>query len=184
MSILRSSTVFIVLLTFTATVRADIVFNNFGTNDQYDGTTGWAVGGLGVPLWEMGEPFRVNKSYMLDTIELAIGLNDGKNEFFLRLMDDDNGKPGKVVESFHVIGAMDIWVFNPPPVVIQSQNHPLLQVGQRYWVVAAASKGTSAIWGWNSTGDFGPHGHRTDRGEWQITLKTNGAFRVTGIPVD
>jgi hypothetical protein len=133
----------------------------------------------------MCEPFRVaNKSYVLDTIEIAIGLNDGKNEFFLRLMEDDNGKPGKVVESFHIIGAMGIWVTKPPPVVIQSQNQPLLQAGRRYWVVAGANLGTHAIWAWNSTEDFGPHGHRKDRGDWQISLATNGAYRVTGMPVD
>jgi hypothetical protein len=58
-----------------------------------------------------------------------------------------------------------------------------LKKGARYWVVAAATVETFAVWSVNSTGDIGPHGQRADRGEWMITNNNRGAFRITGTPV-
>jgi hypothetical protein len=164
--------------------RADVVYENFGPNDDFDSSSGWVVG-LGFPLWEMAEPFRVTDgSYALDQIELPIGLVIGDNQFFVHLAADNNGKPGKVLESFNVVGAMELWVDITGPVVIPSQQHPTLKKGDRYWVVAAATVETHAVWSWNSIDDVGPHGSRKDRGVWNINNAQRGAFRVTGTFVD
>ncbi len=171
------------LLWGATAVNADVISSNFGPGDDYGWGSGWSVG-LGFPLYEVGEPFRVSdQSYTLDTIELAIARVDGDNHFFLYLMTDDKGKPGTVIEAFQVVGEMPLNNKENPPVVVESVQHPVLQKGARYWVVAASTVETFAVWSLNSTGDIGPHGQRADRGEWKISNTTRCAFRVTGTPV-
>ncbi len=173
-----------VLLVGITVAHADIVSNNFGPGDDYGYGSAWSVG-LGFPLYEIAEPFRVSdQSYTLDTIELAIALIEGDNHFFLYLMTDDKGKPGQVIEAFQVVGQMPLNNQENPPVVVESVQHPVLEKGVRYWVVAAATVETWAGWYLNSTGDTGPHGQRADRGEWKISNITRCAFRVTGTPVN
>jgi hypothetical protein len=176
--------VFAALLAITLSASADVVYENFGPNDQFDEGTGWNVG-WGYPLIEVGEPFRVSGgSYTLDSIEVPIGLLHGENHFFLRVTEDNNGKPGKLVDLIDVFDAMKPWVTMTEPILVPSQHRPVLEQGKRYWIVAGASVETFAVWSMNSIGDNGPHGQKRDRDPWVVTLNKRSAFRVNGTPLD
>jgi hypothetical protein len=177
-----SAVVATVLIT-SGGVRADVIYSNLGPGDSYDIGTAWIVG-LGFPIHHVAEPFRVTgKTYRLDAIEVPIGLVIGDNEFFLFLMTDENGRPGEVIEAFHIVGEMGPNWADDPPIRVESTDRPFLRQGVRYWVAATATVETFATWNLNSTGDFGMHAQRKDDGPWTTKRAKRAAFRVSGTPI-
>jgi hypothetical protein len=122
-------------------------------------------------------------SYRLESIEVAMHWVMGDNEFFLFLMTDEGGRPGEVIEAFHIVGKMLPYFEDGPPILVPSANKPRLQKGARYWVAASATVETFALWSLNSTNDFGAHGHQNDDEGWTVSRAKRSAYRVTGVPI-
>jgi hypothetical protein len=160
--------------------RAQVLFDNFGPGNAYKSGTGWTLG-VASPPFIQGEAFTPGLSAPLASIEAAINLVSGPNELTLKLMTDDGGKPGSVIEEWAVSGAMGLFGDSFPTVTVTSALNPLLSAGTQYWVVPFVSSDTWAAWNWNSVGDTGPHATSTDGGaSYSVGDDTRGAFRVLG----
>jgi hypothetical protein len=163
--------------------QAQVLFNNFGPDNAYNRGTGWTLG-LASPPYIQGEAFTPGVSAPLTSIEAAINLVSGPNELTLKLMTDDAGKPGSVIEEWSLSGAMGAFGDSFPTVTVTSVLNPLLSAGTQYWVIAFVSSDTGAAWNWNSVGDIGPHALSFDGGvEWFVGDDVRGAFRVLGKEV-
>lgn len=160
--------------------NALVLFDNFGPRNAYDNTIGWTLG-YQAPPYIQGEGFTPGVSATLNSIEVAINLVNGPNELTLKLMTDDSGKPGSVIEEWAVSGAMGLFGDAFPTFTVTSALNPLLSAGTQYWVVPFVSSDTHAAWNWNSIGDFGPHAFSSDGGAtFNVGVYERGAFRVLG----
>jgi hypothetical protein len=170
------------LLVPGAPVRADVIFNNFGVGNSYNTSVAWIIGqfpGTGI-TWEQGDSFHVSGgTFRLSTIDLALNLLIGPNAVDVHLRADDNGRPGAVLESFHLTDLLPLGLPNPP-VVATSLLHPLLENNATYWLTASASALTDVGWNLNSTGDIGAHALSQNGAPFTVINDVHGAFRVNG----
>jgi hypothetical protein len=176
-------------LLFAGPVYAVIIFDNFGPGDTYNSGVGATLATadslVGSDL-DQGLGFTVpGPGYILDNIELAVGLVEGPNELDVWLMDDVSGEPGSIIESFHLSNAMGAFGDLNPPLLLDSVLNPPLFSGFQYWVIASATGPAEwAAWNYNSIGDVGPRAIRIDLGPWQISNNnTVSVLRVTGYDI-
>jgi hypothetical protein len=167
------------------------LFNTFGPGDIYQngGTVVGAVSGGGD--YDLGNQFQFPGTdvYQLDTVAVGATLDTGSNTLDVWLMSDVAGKPGAIIESFHLTGAMQPFGSINPPVVATSVLHPALTPDTRYWVVLSAPTGTRVIWNGNVDPYLTvPMASRMNGGPWSGGSGPGGgggsanAFRVTGTP--
>ena len=139
----------------------------------------------------MGNQFQFpgTQAYELAAVEVGATLDAGNNALDVWLMSDVAGKPGAILESFHLIGAMQPFGSINPPVVATSVLHPALTPDTRYWVVLSAPAGTRVIWN-DGTNPYllVPMASRINQGPWSGGSGPGGgggsanAFRVSGAP--
>jgi len=74
-------------------------------------------------------------------------LSSGANSFEMRIMTDNDGKPGSVLETITFTDQMDPWT-DPSisPVLGASLLNPVLYSGVDYWAIAYAGGTTEAQW--------------------------------------
>lgn len=159
---------------------AQLLFNNFGPRNSYQNFIGWTEGFASPPSIQ-GMGFTPGVSAHLASIEVAINLVSGPNELILKLMSDDGGKPGSVIEEWTVSEQMGSFGDAYPTFTVASVLTPHLSAGTLYWVVPFVASETHAAWNWNSVDDVGSHAFSADGGTtWSVTDSTRGAFRVLG----
>lgn len=181
---LRSVVLAATLLCAAPAAHAATIFSTFGLGDVYDASIGWTLS-LDSPLQStdvtQGDRFVSPGQYALDRVELAAGLVTGPNELDLRLLDDNAGAPGNLIEAWHFSGALGSFGDANPPVGADSALHPVLFSGNPYWLIASAShSGTHAAWNFNSVGASGPHAIQFDNGSFGVDALPSGAFRLFG----
>ncbi len=162
-------------------LNAAPIFNTFGPADTYNLGVGWIIGDSSF-LYDQGDRFSFTgpNSYYLDSVELAVGLEQGTNALDVWLMNDDGGKPGSIIESFNFTGAMGGFGANNPLLVGDSVLNPLLTPNTPYWLIASVpDDGTMAGWNW-SNDISGLHALREGIGPWIVNDQTMGAFRING----
>lgn len=179
------------IICFAIPVSADTIFSNFGPGDSYATNTGrgLSVGSpFGVPEgdFDLGHDFTPGSDFLLDSVELAVGLRVGNNELDVWLMTDAAGKPGTIIEAFHFSGAMGRFGAPNPPLRANSILRPLLSSGIRYWLVASLTgPHAKAAWNLNAVGERGPIIFRLDLGPWTFaTSDLRLAFRISGTPAN
>ena len=169
--------------------RADaVIFSNLGSNDSYNGSTGWTEGtpNGGADYFINGSAFTVGATSLnLSTIEVAVGILQGTNQLTIDLDADSGGSPGSVIESFTINSAM------PPFGSFSSGNlvtatsvlNPLLTAGSQYWVVLSVpNDGTTwAAWNQNSIGDTGGFAQGDNGSDLVGSTNIRGAMRITGL---
>lgn len=169
-----------------ATASAQVVFDNFGAGDTYNTGSGWTISGINSAVgqdFDQGDAFIPSASGAVATIELAIGLVTGPNDFNITIYDDASGAPGTALwNSGAIVGQMGSFGSNNAPVVVNVGGAVNVFSGSQYWVIASSNDATWAAWNINSTGDVGPHAFESNGGGFNISNTDRGAFRVTLVP--
>jgi hypothetical protein len=147
------------LAMITLPANADILFNNFGPGDAYLPNVVYSIGRFpgDTITYVQGDAFIVTGgNFTLDSLTLALNWGgSGPNAVDVQLRADAGGKPGAVLESFHLENLGILGLPNPP-VIATSALHPLLLAGQQYWVTASASDVTDIGWNFNSNQRYRP----------------------------
>ena len=155
--------------------------------DTYQGDVGPFIGlssSFPGQVFDVGNVFTpIGSSFTLDKIELAVNLISGLNELDVQLASDVGGRPGTVIEAFHLSNNMGPFPQVNPPLVVNSGLHPILNEGVPYWIVGSATSETLAIWNENSISQIGLTAQRANGGPWQLFNFLEGAFRVSGTIV-
>jgi hypothetical protein len=171
--------VIVALLGTAIPLRAAIIFSNLGPGDTYSFPQFTLGNGF-----TQGDAFQVAANdFILERVELAVGLVQGPNELDVWLMSDNGGEPGAVIETFHFSNVMGPAGAANPLLSADSVSHPILTAGFQYWLVGDTAVATIAQWNVNSIADSGPHALRTFGGPWTITGDQRGAFRISGTAV-
>jgi hypothetical protein len=137
--------------------RASVIFSNLGPGNSL------ASPGIGIGFITFTSTFNyagiaftpTGQNYTLDSLELPLRLISGPSVADVFLTTDSGGLPGSILESFHVTGVLTDAA--TVLVTIDSTNHPLLNAGTQYWIVAAGGPSTFASWSQNELGETGPN---------------------------
>jgi hypothetical protein len=177
------------LLVLAPAAKADTaIYNNFNplTNPTFDDST--------YPWWiEYGNgdtaamPFTVgaNGNYNLTQIILALGWNDGQDNFTVALNADSSGPYGSLLETWNVTTA-PLWSGSGDsytPDTLISSGGVVLDAGQTYWIsITADGSDTTGVWNLNQADTSGTVWSGNQYGT-SIHTGTTGAFEVLGDPV-
>ena len=130
-----------------APARGDVLFGTFGPSDSFSTGAGWFVTGpdsFWGAAYQSAQTFTPSVTGTVDQVRFAIGLDfegPGANQVVFRLMTDDNGLPGSLLESYLFGDEMGFFGEPDQPVLVAgSQSHPLLVAGTRYWMVGVAEQ--------------------------------------------
>ena len=139
-----------------ANETASVVYSNIKPGDTF--VVGVAIGLIpftGAYNY-VGVGFKAKQNYTFEGTELAINLVSGPNELYVYLMSDLNGLPDMVLESFTLTDKMST---DPATGVVKiaSVEHPQLEAGHNYWVVAVGGTATFANWMQNTHSIQGPN---------------------------
>jgi hypothetical protein len=155
-----------------------IIANTFGPGDATSLSNAARVGLTDFTTRNVvvqAAPFVVPResAHRLEAIDIAIlatRINEN-NTFVLEVLNDVQGVPGSALERFSFspsgIGATQIVHFT-------SRNQPMLNAGERYWLVGSApvdANGQRGTFGWslNSQGIVTDRAYRINDGPWIIT---------------
>ena len=167
-------------------VRADTLYSNLGTGSAvYNCCAGWTVSGtgsFGVSFIAANE-FQVTTSGYALEIDVAVGLVEGDNSFYLQLAADNGGHPGSVLLS--VTNLSSSTPFGTCCGLVSSgilSPGVTLNTGTNYWLVIGPTDTTSTTWeAWNfSNHATGNDDYSTDGGlSWvQNGDQPQGAFQI------
>lgn len=183
----------------------EVVFDNFGPNDSYDGGSGrsinWVVESPGSSFnMGMGTAARFQVSggsYFLSSITLAMGniYFGGTNNLAISIRADNGGLPtGSLLETV-VVHPTDLTA-DYLVVTYPSSLEPVLIAGGNYWLIAEPADlnlvngENNAAFDWYWSGTLGFAGNRqfnfTTEGwyDWQVFPNTLvPAFRIEGTVV-
>ena len=130
-------------------------------------------------------------SYRLTSIEMAMNKRSGANNMRVSLVTDDGGKPGSVIEV--ISENEDIWPSQYPlqtTTTISSPTRPLLEDGNRYWILTEPTSTAASRYDWHSASPSvsGLFAQDTGYGEfpeppwrWLGTSNNFVAYRVEGV---
>ncbi len=170
--------------------RADtsiIIYDSLG----YETGSGAGVDGPGSPfgLFASGFSFVPATTLFFDSAQIEIGgfVNTqgliGTNAFSLRLeaADGPSGLPSTILESFTIVGQLQAFGSVHPAITAQSLVHPVLQSGQKYWLVALGEGDMQGAW--NVTAPVARGDYYSIQGGREVLLTDQelGAFRITGV---
>jgi hypothetical protein len=185
----RKSAWWLCLLTLTLCsfqVRADTLYSNLGTGSAvYNCCAGWTISGtgsIGVSFIAANEFQVTTAGYALE-IDVAVGLVEGDNSFYLQLAADNGGQPGTVLLS--VTNLSSSTPFGTCCGLVSSgilSPGVTLNTGTNYWLVIGPRDTTSTTWeAWNfSNHATGNDDYSTDGGlSWvQNGDQPQGAFQI------
>lgn len=183
---MRALAVFAIALCVSVAGAQTIVFNNFGPSfpDDYEYQEGFGMTiSDGSPIntdYDQGSGFTPSQSGKLTDVWAAVGYVTGDNELNLWLMDDDDGQPGNILESFYFTGLGPFGQLNPPLHATASGN-TYLDANEQYWLIASSGENSWLAWCFNEFNDTGPVASRENLGPWNTGNGTRSAFAI-GIP--
>ncbi len=168
-----------------------IVTDEFGVDDSFYpyGSRSATTPDRGNPPsdGDIGVAFEVpvGQNVYLETLTLALQFRAG-DELDVLIVPDLEGSPDHAnpLETLTVQGSPS----SPLKVeCVRSREHPLLQKGQRYWIVLSVPRPESEVALYSASLDFNPRtaliAERFDGNQWNVAEASNGyAIRVTGRP--
>lgn len=182
----RASLLLLVALGSPARGAAGTIVSSFGPANSYALNGGLSISTVASSnAYEtaVAVSFTPSVSFELTQIDLALGYLSGTNSFVLKLVDDNSGPTGLVIETWTfaapVFGGPDLNALTPLSSLV-------LNGGSTYWIVALP--GGSDTWGaWNHPSPdtfIGGQAISHDRGAtWYPPVVAPGvpAFDVLGI---
>ena len=169
----------ILALALTAGIgRADVIYNNFGSNDAYFAFDP-AASAIGNGYVGLAVPFTPSNCVALGSITVAMAHDAGTGPVRLTVRTDDAGKPStNVLETIDVNGFLS---GTGSVATVSSSNHPTLQPGATYWITAQLAQ-PGDVYQWHGAGIFAL-GRAYDLGTgWVTDLESTYALRVEGTP--
>src|SRR4051812_19914848 len=168
--------------------RQVVLFDNLDPAGGFNTTTGWA---LSQSLPAIANDFMTPTGrFPLPLSQITVPLTRGpfgQGRVDLYLTADAAGRPGALLEAFHLGPGIPPGDAQPHPALIATSIlHPALSPNTRYWLVASVAQyatvpGVYAGWQWNTTGDTNSYLYGDDTtGDWQTRPagSPRGAFRV------
>jgi hypothetical protein len=163
-----------------------VIYSNFGSGDSYDCCFGWTETGPESvnPNYLAAMAFTPTKAtYQLTQLDLALSFYGvGTNGVIVELCGDDDGVPGKVVESWSLTGLPAFGYTSNVVQTIQVKKTVLLIKNTQYWLVVIPNSNEYAVWNVNAVSVSGwgaesfNYAVTWDGGEYS----PNGAFDVLG----
>ncbi|HZW09334.1 MAG TPA: MYXO-CTERM sorting domain-containing protein [Phycisphaerales bacterium] len=190
---LRAACALAVVSALGGAASADVLFNNFAANDEYDTERGWTMsygGPLGGDVYEQAAPFTVTGGdYYFDSAEVAVLHNWGPDLIYFNLHADEGGVPGAILDSTTASGVAPPFELRPP-MVADFGGDFVLKDGQTYWL-ALRTEETDALvsWAFNIVDDFGLRAQQLNDGPWEAfkgdpgTDSERGVYRINATPV-
>lgn len=176
-----------------ASASADVLYSNFGPNDEYDTIYGWTLsygGPLGGDVFEDAVAFTVTGGdYRFDSAEVAVSHFWGPDLVYFNLHADQAGRPGAILDSTTASGVV------PPdtlgaPMLANFGGDVILHEGETYWLALRTEETDAHLsWAFNVIDDFGLRAWRLNHDEWKPTLgipgtdSERGVFRINGTLV-
>lgn len=170
---------------------ADVIFSNFGPGNSYTRDYAFMLSGpdngQGLPALSWAFQFRTpaQATYRVDQVVVPFQNFEGEPGPFsvtLSLRQDQNGRPGSVIEGINYTGPLPTgfpWYYLPlpAPLVFASTAHPTLGANTAYWLSAAVPGGNPYVidWNQNSIGAVGLFSDSQDIGR-----TVQAAFSVQG----
>ena len=144
----RTMVLFLLSLSVPIAAPANVIISSFGPGNGYDLNGGLSISTIGsANRYETATAvsFTPSSTYTLSQIDLALGYVSGTNSFVVKLVNDNSGPVGSLIET---------WVFSAP-TFLQADLNTLAPVtsivlngGDSYWIVVLP--GGSDTWGaWN-----------------------------------
>lgn len=175
-----TASIFISLL-LQCSAWADVVFNNFGSGDTFNFSSGYSETGL-APGQSLGEGFTPAFSGNLSVITIAMSHSSGSNDVHLFLASGTGGIPGTILESWIVPNLSSAGI-SYSPLKLDSISQPLLSAGHLYFLYSQEPGNELDLWNLNSISEQGPYFIRQNSGELSSGTHTQGAFRVEVAPI-
>jgi len=167
---------------------ADTLYSNLGTGTSvYNCCTGWTVSGtasIGTSFIAANE-FQVAQSGSVSQIDVAVGLVNGPDSFYVAIYADSGGAPGSQLAMFSNLNSNGNNFGNCCNLTTITGISGLnLSAGTNYWMVIGPMDTTSTTWeAWNfSNSATGNDSYSTDGGREWISNgnQPQGAFDIIG----
>lgn len=163
----------------TATGRAEVVFNTFGSNDTYVVFSPFASA-LGSGYVGLAVPFTPSNRVELSSLTVAMAQDAGTGPVRLTVREDAAGMPGSNV--LETIDASGFLSGTGSVRTVTSTANPVLHPGVTYWIAAELTT-PGDIYQWHGAGIFAV-GRGFDSGTgWQADLESTHALRVEGTAI-
>ncbi len=184
---MRSHRLFLTgLISLGLVARADaarassITYNNFGSGDDYNLTTGALTGSFNGGNVANGQTFTPTTSGTLASLTLALEFIAGTNAGTVSVRADAGGTPDGSLESFTVSNLPSFDGNFHTPITLNDTLNLVLTAGTRYWIVVSTAPTNTLAWNLNTTGATGV-AQSPDGGTTWSTFgdAPRGALRVT-----
>jgi hypothetical protein len=170
---------------FSTSRSTTTIFDNFGTDWDYNTGLGWTVAGP-----DSDNPFGVEQAMgfvpqsdgIVSDIWVAMAYvpsDPGPDVVTVMLADDDGGRPGQVLETW-IFSEIEDWNQWNPPLHGEGAGVSHLQADALYWLWAApVESSTWVMWNVNNIDDVGPHTLRRTGEDWlPVSQETRSVFRI------
>ena len=168
------------LMCASSSVRADVLYNTFGTGNSYDNVAGYDIGGAVGVNQAYAIPFVPTATATVTGATLALALEGGNTQMILSLASSSNGAPGSILNTFTQIGTPGT---EPQLIDFDCVGCALLTAGETYFLIATQSVGSNSAWFFANSGAetvyFNANG--TAFGPWTPVEGSLPAFDVEGI---
>ncbi len=161
------------------------LYTNLGTGSSvYNCCSGWTVSGTGSigTSFTSANEFSPTASGSVGEIDVAVGLVEGTNSFYLDVDANNNGVPGAVLASFTGLSSSTTFGSCCGLVSITGISGLSLTAGTDYWLVLGPTSTSATTWeAWNfSNSATGNDDYSTNGGQsWvQQGNQSQGAFQI------
>jgi hypothetical protein len=166
---------------------AGTLYSNLGTGSVvYNCCSGWTVSGTGSigTSFTAANEFQVTAGGSVSEIDVAVGIVEGANSFYVDVDADNSGKPGSVLASFTGLTSSETFGNCCNLVSITGISGLSLSTGTNYWLVIGPTSTSATTWeAWNfSNSATGIDEYSTDGGKtWTSNgNQPQGAFQILG----
>lgn len=182
-AILRGFLILASLLGASLSLRADVIYSNFGPGDSYAAGTGLIVTNDDQAYSSLAIGFTPSADYTLTSIEFVATslIPDDSADITIGIFaDNGTGQPGGApIESFTVGGLGTFGDDAAPVLTVNSLLQPLLQADMTYWIGINAAPGDMVVWNQNITGALG-YSSTDGSGNWSSSPTDQGVVEIDG----
>ncbi|MEQ8769469.1 MAG: hypothetical protein RIB60_03050 [Phycisphaerales bacterium] len=164
-----------------------VVYDTFGPGGSFDASQGYVVAGDDVPYalnegQTHGVRFRAGVGGQIERIDAGLQLISGTDTVWMELWSAaGNGDVGSMLASWVIDDRMDFFGGSGTVSVEPGLGGPVLDAGERYWLISRALNDTDASWMYGEAGT-GPFVWERPDGVRVYSRSTLPAVRVTVVP--